>query len=127
MSTPLRFGFAGVLLLNLCGCPPYDYFYGRVFLINSTGGTVRSISLITDHPMSKEPTTLSSLPTGQAGIFPGDHFSTSFNLRVAYEDKIGVPQTSIVPFGGVVPHGCKDDFAVELLPKRLGQNLLVGM
>jgi hypothetical protein len=121
---------AAMLTLPLGGCTPANLFHGRVFLINATGGDLRSPSLLNSHPGLEQKFAFADMADGQAWVrdFRGDDTLVVLgDLKLTYVDRTGIPQTRSVPFQGEVPDYCEDDFFIEIGPNdQLRWGLLIS-
>jgi hypothetical protein len=105
-------------MLALSGCPASNLFYGRLVIINSTGGALRSPAVVNQLGLGNEHRiALPDMADGQAWVrdFRREtQLAILGPLEFSYVDRAGIPQTRTVPFSREVPEPCYDDFFIEI-------------
>lgn len=121
---PLCLLAIALLSLLLSGCPGEVGFDGRIVIINSTGGALRSI-VITEGQESERKRTIPDLIHGQAWVEDCHQKSmTGWPLTVSYINQEGIPLTQTVPFLTGIPTPCHDDFYIEIRSNKIDSGLL---
>lgn len=111
------FPVAAILTLSNWGCTPTNLFSGRLFLINSTRGVIRSPVLSNSHPGLEQTFKFPDMADGQAWVrdFRGDDSLVAMgDLSFSYVDRTGAARTRVVPFLSEIPDYCHDDFFIEV-------------
>ncbi len=119
---------AALLVLPIFGCSSPNLFHGRLVLVNTTGGEIRSITLDISCPGLRQAFDLPELADGRAWVRDcggDDPVVVLGDLTVSYLDPAGATRVHKVPFAGAIPENCRDDFAVEVGPD--GQLLRSGL
>jgi hypothetical protein len=108
---------AAILTLPLSGCSPSNLFQGRLFIINSTGGVLRSPTVINSHPGLDQKFEFPDMADRQAWVRDcgGDNpIVVLGDLKLTYIDRSRETRTRSVPFQGEIPDYCDDDFFIEI-------------
>jgi hypothetical protein len=113
----LSFLAAVILAFHLSGCSPSNLFHGRLFVINSSGGVLRSPAITNSHPGLKQSFEFPDMADGQAWVRDcgGDNpIVVLGDLTLSYLDRTGTTRSRSVPFEGEIPDYCHDDFFIEI-------------
>lgn len=116
-SLSLSLAVAAILTLPMFGCTPSNLFSGRLILINSTRGVIRSPAVISSHPGLKQTFEFPDMADGQASVRDcgGDKpIVVLGDLTLSYVDRTGATRNRSVPFLGETPDYCHDDFFIEI-------------
>jgi hypothetical protein len=104
-----------LLLSTLCGCPSAGQFQGRLFIVNATGGVLRSIVLDASAGGFERRFAFPEIANGQAWILdPGGLSVLNDKLTLSYVDGVGQQRSIWVPFGNQIPDHGVDDFLIEI-------------
>ncbi len=117
VSRLLFLSVAALWMLAVSGCTPTNLFYGRLIIINTTGGVLRSPVVGNQVGLGDDRIALPDMTDGQAWIRDFGHKTQMVilgPLELSYVDRTGITQTRTVPFSSVIPQPCDEDFFIEI-------------
>jgi hypothetical protein len=112
----LLYPIAALLMLPIFGCSRANLFRGRLILMNSTGGEIRSVTVANVHPGVNQAFDLPELADGRAWVRDcgADNLIVVGDLTLSYLDHAGTTRVHKIPFADVIPGDCDDDFSIEI-------------
>lgn len=107
---------AALLTLPVFACTEASLFRGRLVVINSTGGEIRSLTVAYAYPGLNQAFDLPELADGRAWVRDcgADNLLVVGDLTVSYLDPAGTTRVHKVPFADALSNDPRDDFFIEI-------------